>query len=62
MSSKDHLILLGQVIQDFAGNLLKLRVQKNFRGLHEDDTGNPGFFVRIGLQHGQHVKTLHAVA
>ena len=57
MRGKDHLILLGQAVQNLAGNLLKLRMQINLRILHQDDTGQGLRLVNIRLQKRKYINT-----
>ena len=57
MRGKDHLILLGQAVQNLAGNLLKLRMQINLRILHQDDAGQGLRLVNIRLQKRKYINT-----
>ena len=59
VGAEQNLILLGQPVQNLAGYLLKLRVEKQLRILHNDNARHPVLSLNICFQQGQHVDTPH---
>ena len=62
MGLENHLVFLGQAVEQLAAGLFQLRVQKDLRVLHHNDAGKASRLPDVGLQQRQHVDAAHALA
>ena len=62
MCRKNNLIFLGKAVQNFAGTLLKLWMEIDFRIFHHNNAWKRIFFINIGFKEGKCVNTAQSFA